>query len=508
VNPLKRNLVANLIGGAWNSALSLLFIPAYLRYLGVEAYGLIGFYATLQAIFGLFDLGLGATLNRSIARLSADPQSQKQQADLLRTFEWIYHSIAVVLGVLLFAGAPAVAHHWVHVQSLPVQQVTTAIRLMAVVSAFQFPFALYQAGLLGLQRHVLLNITTIISSTLRAGGAVLVLMFVSRTIVGFFAWQVIVTALQTAVMFVLIWRILGRIAKARFDWKILHGEWRFAANISANSLVGAFITQADKVILSGMAPLKELGYYSVAATVAAALWFIILPVNTAVYPRFAQLLAVKDEAAVAELFHKACQTLALLVLPAGVTLALFAHVVVEVWTGNPITADHAALIVPLLVTGTTLYGLSSVPAYLQFAAGWPQLTLYTNIASAVILVPTTVYAVSLFGAPGAALVWLLVNGAYFVPATIMFRRLISTERRRWFVRDLGLPLTVATAAGLLARVLQPAHMNRMFAAAYVAATGVFVFAAVFAVTADVRAVVVSRLRTWIAPRAAARLNAL
>ena len=508
MNTVKRNLAANLIGGLWSSALSLLFIPTYLRYLGVEAYGLIGFYATLQAIFGLFDLGLGATLNRTIARLSADPQSQQQQADLLRTFELIYHSIAFTLGLLMFFGAPVIAHRWVHVQTLPLQQVTTAIRLMAVVSAFQFPFALYQAGLLGLQRHVLLNIITIVCATLRGAGAVLILMFVSRSIVGFFAWQVLITAVQTTVMFVLIWSILGRLAQAQFSWKILHGEWRFAASISANSLVGAFITQADKVTLSGIAPLKELGYYSVAATVAAALWFIILPVNTAVYPRFAQLLAVKDEPAVADVFHKACQTVALLVLPAGVTLALFAHAVVEVWTGNPITADHAGLIVPLLVTGTTLYGLSSVPAYLQFAAGWPQLTLYTNIVCAVILVPATVYAVGVFGAPGAALVWLLVNGAYFVPATLMFRRIIPAERRRWYVRDLGLPLTVATAAGLLARVLEPAHLDRALTAAYIIASGVFVFAAVFAVIPDVRTIVVSRLRAWIAPGNAARLDAL
>lgn len=505
---VRRNLAANLIGGVWNSALSLLFIPVYLRYLGVEAYGLIGFYATLQAMFGLFDLGLGATLNRGLARLSVDPRSQQRRGDLLRTFEVIYHGVAVVLGVLLFAAAPFVAQHWVHVQQLPLPQVITAIRLMAVLCALQFPSTLYQAGLLGLQRHVLLNVIAVAGSTLRAGGAVLVLMFVSRSLVGFFAWQAVVTGLHTVVMLALIWRILGRMAHARFDRQILRAEWRFAASLSANSLVGAFITQADKVILSGMAPLKELGYYSLAATVAAALWFVILPVNTAVYPRFAQLLAAKDHAAVAGVFHKACQTIALLVLPAGVTLAFFAHAVVEVWTGDAVTAAHAAPIVLLLVIGTTLYGLSSVPTYLLFAGGWPHPTLYTNVVSAVIVVPTTVYAVSMLGAPGAALAWLLVNGAYFVPATLMFRRVIPRERRRWYVRDLGLPLVAATAAGVLMRALMPAPMGRLLTAAYLALSGAFIFAVLFAVTPDVRTLVAARLRAWIAPHTAVRSDAL
>lgn len=494
VNTVKRNLAANLVGGVWNSALSLLFIPTYLRLLGVEAYGLIGFYATLHAIFGLFDLGLGATFNRTIARLSANPLSQKRQGDVVRTFELIYHSIGVGAGALLFVSAPFIARHWVHVQQLPLHQVTDAIRLMGVVTALQFPFALYQGGLLGLQRHVVLNVIAMVSSTLRAGGAVLVLMFVSQSIIGFFVWQMIITALQTAIIFTVIWRILGGIGRARFDARILRSEWKFAASISANSLVGALITQADKVILSGVAPLKELGYYSVAGTVAAALWFVILPVNTAVYPRFAQLLAAKDEAALSDLFHKACQTVALLVLPAGVTLALFGHAVIILWTGSAATADQAGLIVPLLVTGTTLYGLSSVPAYLQFAAGWPQLTLYTNIASALVLIPATVYAVRLFSAPGAAVVWLLVNAAYFVPAAVMFKRIIPTQRRRWYVRDLGIPVFAASLVGGLMRWIQPERMDLWSTVAYLAATGGLIFVAVFTVAPDIRTIVSGRVR--------------
>ena len=338
MNTLTRNLAASLIGGAWASALSLLFIPTYLRYLGVEAYGLVGLLATLQAIFILFDLGLGATLNQGLARLSADPGSRARQGDLLRTFEVIYHGIAVALGGLLFAAAPAVARHWVQSQQLSLPDVTAAIRLMAVLCMLQFPSALYQAGLLGLQRHVRLNAIAVAGATLRAVGAVLVLMLVSRSIVAFFAWQVVVSALHTAVMFGATWHALGRVTRAQFDRGILRAEWRRAAGLSANALALACITQADRVILSRAVPLDDLGYYTLAGTVAGALWFVILPVNTAVSPRFAQLLAAKDGAALAGVFHKACQTIALLVLPIGVTLAAFSHAVVGAWTADAVAA--------------------------------------------------------------------------------------------------------------------------------------------------------------------------
>lgn len=508
MNTVSRNLAASLIGGAWASALSLLFIPTYLRYLGVEAYGLIGLYGTLQAIFTLFDLGLGATLNRGLARLSADPRSRPRQGDLLRTFESIYHAIALVLGVLLFAAAPFVARHWVQGQELSLPQLTAAIRLMAVLSALQFPVALYQAGLLGLQQHVRLNVVAIAGSTLRAGGAVLVLMFVSRSIVAFFAWQAVVTALHTVVMFGVIWHVLGRATHARFDRQILRAEWRLAAGLSANALAFACLTQADKVILSGAAPLKELGYYALAGTVAGALWFVILPVNAAVSPRFAQLLAAGDHAALVGVFHKACQTIALLVLPVGVTLALFSHAVVDAWTGDAVAAHRAGLIVPLLAVGTMLWGLWSVPACLQYAGGWTHLMLYTNLVSVVVLVPTTVYAVSRVGVPGAALGWLLASVAHVVPATLMFRLVIPAERRRWYVRDLGLPLGAAIALGVTMRAVMPAGLDRALTVGYLLLTAACVFAAVFALTPDVRASVTGRVRAWAAPRAPARPDSL
>jgi hypothetical protein len=39
--------------------MGLVFIPLYLHFSGIEAYGLIGLFATLQATFSLLDMGLG-----------------------------------------------------------------------------------------------------------------------------------------------------------------------------------------------------------------------------------------------------------------------------------------------------------------------------------------------------------------------------------------------------------------------------------------------------------------
>ena len=60
--------------------MSFAFVPLYIRFMGMEGYGLIGVFTTMLAIFALLDLGLGLTVNRELARLSADDTRRADRA--------------------------------------------------------------------------------------------------------------------------------------------------------------------------------------------------------------------------------------------------------------------------------------------------------------------------------------------------------------------------------------------------------------------------------------------
>jgi O-antigen/teichoic acid export membrane protein len=55
---LRMNVVANYIGQATRALIGLAFIPLYIKYLGIEAYGLIGMFAVLQTWLALLDAGM------------------------------------------------------------------------------------------------------------------------------------------------------------------------------------------------------------------------------------------------------------------------------------------------------------------------------------------------------------------------------------------------------------------------------------------------------------------
>ena len=158
---LKKNVLANFGGKAWSGLIQLIFVPFYIKFLGMEAYGLIGFFIMLQGLLSLLDLGLSTTLNRELASRSVGGNA-KETRDLVRTLEWIYWPIAIVIAVGIISVAPWIARCWVNVKGLPVQSVQNAIVLMGLVTAAQWPYSLYSGGLMGLQKQVLLN-------TIRAG---------------------------------------------------------------------------------------------------------------------------------------------------------------------------------------------------------------------------------------------------------------------------------------------------------------------------------------------------
>src|SRR5215204_4007318 len=112
MSQLKRNLIANFVGRGWAAVMAIVFVPLYVNFMGIESYGLVGFFTTLQAVLALLDLGLTTTLNRELARYSALAEKSQDMRDLVRTLETIYWGLAFSIGVVVFMLSPFIARAW------------------------------------------------------------------------------------------------------------------------------------------------------------------------------------------------------------------------------------------------------------------------------------------------------------------------------------------------------------------------------------------------------------
>jgi O-antigen/teichoic acid export membrane protein len=485
---LKRNLVANFAGSGWSALLALAVLPICLRLMGVEAFGLVGIFATLLSLLLPFEAGLGTALSRELASAVGRPEGETN-AQVLRTLELVHWSIALVCGVLIVILAPLIAHHWVKPVVLTSQTVQTAVLIMGLVVAVQWPQSLYSGGLVGLQHQVALNTINATMGTIRSIGSVLVLMFVSRTIVAYFVWQIFASALQTGVLAFVLWYYVGdRPARPWFRRRILVRLWPFMMNMTGTTILVLMTTQLDKVIFSKVLPLAIFGYYMLANTVASNLLRFVVPVQQAFFPQFADLSARGDETRMALLYHRMAQMLAVLTIPLALLVVFFAREALLVWTGDPATAARTSPIVVLLMLGTMMNALMYAPYTLQIANGWTSLVLGYTAVTTVILVPALITLAYYRGAVGAAAVWPVINLGYIIfMVPLMHRRLIPHEMRRWYVGDVLVPAAAALAVIVAARLLMPAGLNRVPLFAYLAVSGCAAFFATVMATETSRA---------------------
>src|SRR6185503_19034771 len=94
---LKINVIANFVGRSWSGLLGLLVVPVQLHYLGVEAFGLLGFFVSLQVIVNLLDMGLSTTASREVAIRLGNPDRMGECNDLVRTLEFVYGAEALLI---------------------------------------------------------------------------------------------------------------------------------------------------------------------------------------------------------------------------------------------------------------------------------------------------------------------------------------------------------------------------------------------------------------------------
>ena len=468
---MTKNVVANVVGKGWSAAVSMGALPLYARLLGIEAYGVIGFFASLQAVLLVLDLGLAPTLVRSLAQLSAsrDERSAQTMRDLVWTFGLLFTAAGAVLGAGVCVLAPAIAVHWLRAEHLAVATLTRSVALMGLVLAAQWPGSLFVGGLMALQRQVAANVVQASLTTLRAAGALAVLAFVSPTLEAFFLWQAGVAVAQTVVTYlVLIGGMPPSAERARARLALIGERWRFAAGMAGIALMSIVLTQADKVVLSRQLTLSDYGYYSLAAVAAGATTVVAGPIISAAYPVFCQLSLPGSEGALADIYHRTCQMISVVVLPVGIVLVTCPRVVLFVWTGDPAMGDRAALPLALLAVGSMFNALMTAPYQLQIAHGWTRLTLFQNIALVMLVVPALLLATSRWGAAGAAGVWAVLNASYVaVAVTIMHTRILRGHQARWYLVDLALPLLGALAITAPAR-LSGAPAYRPLAALWLA----------------------------------------
>jgi O-antigen/teichoic acid export membrane protein len=454
---LRVNIVTNYAGQLWMAVMGVAFLPLYIRILGMEAFGMVGLMLSFQSIFQLLDFGIGGATNRELSRRAHDPMQADAACDLVRTSETASWLMALAAALLIGACSGLMASHWLRLQAMGRNEARDAVMVIGLTISLQWPSTFYANCLSGLERQPTLNLVNGIFATLRYAGVVPVLLWVSPSIGAFLYWYAIVAAGQSLTMALFVWRDMPLCSRRpRLSLDELRGSRRFAGGLFLTGILALGISQLDRLALVSLRPLRELGYYTLALSVASGLGRLVQPMFNALYPRFSRLVARCDETTLRELYHLSSQYLASVLAAVAVVLIVFSRPVLLLWTGDPQLATKVALPLSMLAAGSALNGLMNIPYALQLAYGWTRLAVTLNAVSLLFGIPYCLFAVSRYGTTGAASIWLLANAlVILVGVPLMHKRLLRGEMARWYAQGVLPPMVAAGAVASIGRWLVP-----------------------------------------------------
>lgn len=434
-----RNIISNIIGGGLLAVLTILITPLQVRLLGLEAFGVIGLIATLQIVFTALDFGLASTLTREIA---ADHSVGKVRSrPLLQSASTIFWALGIVICTVVILFSEPLANRWLQSQGLSPTDLANSITVVALYLALRWPVSLYTGVLTGLQRMDLLNWLKVLNGLVRLGGGCLVLL-VHKSLFSYLLWM----SISAVVEVVSYWLCTNRVfpllpIRPKITLAALAPVLRYALGMNGLAILTVVIVQADRLLVSKMLSLFELGAYSLAYSTSYITASFISAIGAALLPAYASSFGKDGHHKMAVEYDNASRFLlyssGLIVFP----FIFHGQSILYLWVGDP-AASSASIPLALLSVGFWGSAVVSNAFQLAIASGSPGPVLRISFLSAPVYLLVLYGAIAKFGIVGAASAWAMLNICYVVSIVPLVHRYYLKSSVALFFWHIAGPFTL------------------------------------------------------------------
>ncbi len=421
------------------------------RVLGAEALGIYALGMTIVGFFGLFNgLGLPQAAVRFVAAYSATAQWQRLQGFLRRAFGLLGIG-NIVLGAAMIVAGPWLAGSLYHAPALVPYLQLFAIMLM--LGAFTAFLGQVLAGYKDVALRTV--ITNFIGSPLGIVFGV-VLLSLGFGLRGYLLAQVASAAIVLLLLLAAAWRLTPKPARQapRTAVPMEREVFWFSAAVFGVSILEFILVQADKILLGVFLDVRQVGIYSVAATLVAFVPVALQSVNQIFSPTIADLHARGEHALLGRLFQTLTKWIFGATLPLAFVMIVFSKPLMRLFGA---AFEAGWLVLSLGTLGQLVNaGVGSV-GYLLLMSGNQARLIRVQAVMAVFMVGATFGLVRPFGMAGVALAAALTNALSNCLYLWQVRAALQlSPYNRTYLRLLGpcaMSLVVVAGLRLLARSL-------------------------------------------------------
>lgn len=393
---ISRNTAYNLMGTLAPIFAAVLTIPAYLRLIGEQRYGVLAIVWLFVGYFGIFDIGLGRAVAQRVAGLHGT-HVEEARAKAFWTALSLNSGLGLIGALLL---VPLASYYFsTQLQLAPdvKAEVMRSMPLMGVLVFVAVATGSMIGFLHGVEKFRALNL---------ANGTGSVLFFVAP-LVAAMLWgaNILVVIMAVVACRVAVFLLLLRMCQSHvrvsgapgFCMTEARRLFGFGGWIALSSLVSPFLVFADRLLIGSVLGPRAVTQYSVPYQLAERTSIVAAALASSLFPRYSR----GTEEVRAELSVQAVKTLVVIMTPPCVVAILGAELFLKYWI-SPEFAATSAVLAQFLLFGFWANSLARIPhAHLQ-GAGRPKVVAIVQCAELVPFLGAMYYCLQRVGLEAAS----------------------------------------------------------------------------------------------------------
>jgi O-antigen/teichoic acid export membrane protein len=398
---LARSTGWNMLGQLLPLLVGALAVPALVRGLGVERFGLLSLAWVVVGYFSLFDLGIGRALTKLVAdKIGAN--DQKAIPGLIWTSLCLLLLLGFVGGLVAIAISP-----WLVRGGLKISErlQPEALRMFYLLSP-AIPLITVTSGLRGvleaLQQFRVITLIRIPISILSFAGPLLVLPF-SHSLVPVVAVLLLGRILGAGVHFLACLHAMPLLRRIEIDRAITSSVLKFGGWMTVSNLVSPMMVYMDRFLIGSLLSVGAIAYYTAPFDMVTRLLLIPGGIAGVLFPALAVSLIQRSQRTEL-LLARGEKYIFLAVFPIVLVIVALAPEALRLWLGDSFATNGAAAL-RWLAAGVFVNSLAQIPYVLIQSGGRPDITAKIQLCELPLYLAAVWFLTKGLGVEGTAIAW-------------------------------------------------------------------------------------------------------
>ena len=399
-----RNSLYNLAGLGLPLIVAVAAIPALIRGLGVEQFGILTIIWAVVSYFGLFDLGLGRAVTQQVATATA-AGDQARLKKVIGTSSALMAALGVAGGLVLAAAAPLLARELA--QASDAAATIRAFYWMALAMPAIVLTSGYRGMLEAMGRFALINAIRLPMGVFTYAGP-LAVVWSGHARLDTIAAVLCVGRIAACGLhaFYALRSVPTDVGAGTVDRGLIRPLLGMGGWISVSNIVGPLMSYVDRFLLAMLASAAAVAYYATPQELVLRIGIIPTSVAAVLFPIFAAQAAESGARSLTGHVRRYSLAILALLLPFTIVLAAFAQPLLAAWI-SPEFAEQAALPLQIMAVAALCSGLAQVPFTMLQGRGRADLTAKLHLVELPLYLGLLYLLILQYGVVGAAWAWLI-----------------------------------------------------------------------------------------------------